>query len=198
MRKNLSTCFTLAIAASLTACSGGLSFGSGVSPGPGAGSTTSSSAAPASSSGGETAAADPPAGPPGNWTLKQRSQWQHINEELASELASAKESCGSSNLDATYAYESFRGQMNQDEETGLDAYTQSTCEAMLSAVADICSDGDMQKQTIARELHHLDCAWGDKGFAMQGDTFHLTFNTAHENASSYQADIKQFIMSHLN
>ena len=175
----------------LCACAGQFGARAGAEGGAGAGSQGSASGG-GSEAGAPTQAQ---AGPPGNWSLKEKESWIKLQGELDEYVTKTNERCGS-RLTATFVHESFRGRLTEDG-YGLDAYTRATCAAPVTAISNVCDGGDMQKQAVREKITHVECEWGKTAYSLAGGTFRVTINTDDNNASGYESQMVDYVKKQL-
>lgn len=178
----MSTHLIVIAAAFTTGCLASMSAGPGSGPpppppGPGEPVTEGGMVTPIEANAGGPAST--------GWTLQERQYWQKLQEEMTEYARKANDHCRT-NITASYAQETFRGQLTAGGNYGLPQYTRSVCTAALSALVDVCTNGNAAKDAVRAGVRHVVCAYGPTTYALQGGVFNVTIDASDENLYVYQ------------
>jgi hypothetical protein len=133
--------------------------------------------------GGPTGAATDP--DMSTWTLEERQFWAKLQEEMDEFAKKANAHCGSQ-ITAGYRKEAFRGKLTAGGNYGLPSDIRSRCTAALSAILNVCGDGEMAKQAVSAKINRVECDWGDAAYVVQNGTFFARINVDDDQVSNYQ------------
>ena len=109
----------------------------------------------------------------GEWSAEEQTFWDKLQEELDEFSKKANDHCGTE-ITASYVKESFRGRLTAGGNYGLSIDDRGLCTAALSAVRDVCLNGDKYKKAMRAKVKRVECEWGKKRFTLKAGTFHET------------------------
>jgi len=157
------------------------------------------SAGGTSGPGGTTGPSGPPPGDPmmggpaatgsgpssDGWSLQERQYWKALQDELNEFATKANTQCRTT-VTASYAQETFRGKLTAGGNYGLPQNMRSVCTSSLSALIEVCGNGNSARDAVKAGVHHIVCAFGPTTYALQGGVFNVTSDAADENLYVYQ------------
>jgi hypothetical protein len=130
------------------------------------------------------------------WTLEERQYWAKLQEEMDEFAKKANNHCHSQ-ITAGYRKEAFRGKLTAGGNYGMPQDIRSRCTAALSAILNVCLDGEMAKQAIASKINRVECDWGDAAYVVQNGTFFARINVDDDQVANYQRPMEAVLRKSL-
>jgi hypothetical protein len=124
----------------------------------------------------------------GEWSLIDNETWLAYQDDAARWAGEASKVC-SATITGSWKAESFRLHM---AELTKDPWGRNRCQRAFEAVADVCAQGKLQKETLDKKLKSVECVWGADGkggAVLQSQKLVVTIDTSKESTTPPYLDM---------